>query len=741
MFIKMCRPLWAMACLLLAALLAGPGLARAADDPPGRVGRIAWIDGDARLARGDGGDTLDHARDSLRNWPVTSGDELSVGNNSRAEIGIGSTRLRLGENSQLLLRRVDDERIELELLGGSLAVLLGSDEVARELSIETDAARLLPLGAGLYRIDVPDAERGHTHLHAATAWRNGLRIEQPAGSYLLQPGQRAEIYVDGGFRLDTPEADGFARWAMNDDDLRLQQASRDAPVPDEMTGAHELDRHGDWTRSADYGWVWYPRTVVVGWAPYRHGRWSWVSPWGWTWIDDAPWGFAPFHYGRWVWWRDRWGWVPGDHTPRPVYAPALVVWNGQPGLSWSISIGTGVAWYPLAPREVYVPAYAFSPRHVRLLNQPHVHDGPLLRRVMERPDEVLRHTPYRYRQFSGAVSTGIGRDGRDGRFFRPAPWRGAVELPPRMRAPQAPPVVTRIQPPQPPRERWERDRRDRNERGDRIDRGDRFDRPDRQPAPPQPDMRHHGDIDRNRPPGANAPPAPPPNPSQRFVPGQVPIQPGQAARPQPGLAQPVAPQPGASFPGLRPRDGARPDGRPDADPDGRTDNRRDGRFGSRPELVPAAPPPVAAPAPTPARTQAPDQPRAQPPVQAVAPAAPIQQTPPPRGNFPGLDRGQREAGGGRPAAPPAPMVQAAPVMPAAPPPAMVAAPPPAVVVTPPPRPEQRIAVPRAEPPRPPEVRQEQRRDNPPQRTQGRPDGQPEPRQDGRRERWPPGREQ
>jgi hypothetical protein len=669
--------LWAMACLLLAALLVGPGLAQAADDPPGRVGRIAWIEGDARLERGDGSETLDHSRDSLRNWPVTSGDELEVGDNSRAEIGIGSTHLRLGENSQLLLRRVDDEHIELELRSGSLAVLLASDEVARELSIETSAARLLPLGAGLYRIDVSDAERGRTNLHAATAWRNGLRIEQPAGNYLLQPGQRADIYPDGGFRLDTPEADGFARWAMNEDGLQ-QQTSRDSPVPDEMTGAHELDRYGDWTRSADYGWVWYPRSVVVGWAPYRNGRWSWVSPWGWTWIDDAPWGFAPFHYGRWVHWRDRWGWVPGDYTPRPVYAPALVVWNGQPGVSWSISIGTGVAWYPLAPREVYVPAYAFTPRHVRLINQPHVHDAPLLRRVMEHPEEVLRHTPYRYRQFSGAVSTGIGRDsrdGREGRSFRPAPWRGAVELPPRMRAPLAPPVVTRIQPPQPPRERWGRDRGDRNERGNRDERGDRFDR---------------GDRDRS--PGANAPPLPPPNPPQRFVPGQVLVQPAQPGRQQPALVQPVAPQPGSSFPGLGQRDLERRQ-------DGRADNRRDGPFGARPDATPTAP---------------------------------VQQAPPPRANFPGLDRGQREAGVGRPAAPPAPVIQAAPP----------AAAPPAVIAAPPPRPEQRIAVPRAEPPRPPEVRQEQRRDNPPQRPEGRPDGRSDGgHQDGRRERWPPGREQ
>jgi ABC-type proline/glycine betaine transport system permease subunit len=33
--------------------------------------------------------------------------------------------------------------------------------------------------------------------------------------------------------------------------------------------------------------MWVPRTVVVGWAPYRYGHWVWISPWGWTWVDDA----------------------------------------------------------------------------------------------------------------------------------------------------------------------------------------------------------------------------------------------------------------------------------------------------------------------------------------------------------------------------------------------------------------------------------------------------------------------
>ena len=47
-----------------------------------------------------------------------------------------------------------------------------------------------------------------------------------------------------------------------------------------MTGFEELDAHGDWVPDASYGTVWMPRTVPVGWAPYRDGRWRWVQPVG-----------------------------------------------------------------------------------------------------------------------------------------------------------------------------------------------------------------------------------------------------------------------------------------------------------------------------------------------------------------------------------------------------------------------------------------------------------------------------
>jgi len=91
-------------------------------------------------------------------------------------------------------------------------------------------------------------------------------------------------------------------------------------------------------------------------------------------VDDAPWGFAPFHYGRWANVSGAWFWVPGAMVARPVYAPALVAFVGGPraGMAIAIGGGSGVAWFPLGPHEVYRPAYRSSEFYVRQVNVTHV---------------------------------------------------------------------------------------------------------------------------------------------------------------------------------------------------------------------------------------------------------------------------------------------------------------------------------------------------------------------------------
>src|SRR5690606_8445035 len=88
-------------------------------------------------------------------------------------------------------------------------------------------------------------------------------------------------------------------------------------------------------------------------------------------VDNASWGYAPFHYGRWVQVRNRWAWAPGQVGRRPVWAPALVGWVG--GSGWNVNFNLhgsrpATGWYPLGPRDHFVPGYRLSDERLRRLN-------------------------------------------------------------------------------------------------------------------------------------------------------------------------------------------------------------------------------------------------------------------------------------------------------------------------------------------------------------------------------------
>jgi hypothetical protein len=164
--------------------------------------------------------------------------------------------------------------------------------------------------------------------------------------------------------------DEFEDWALARD-RRSANVETARYVSAATIGYEDLDANGVWQTVPEYGAVWVPR-VPAEWAPYRFGRWAWVEPWGWTWIDDEPWGFAPFHYGRWAFVRARgWVWVPGALVARPVYAPALVAFVGGPQWGVSVRAGAPIGWFPLGPREAYVPAYRTTPVYVQRINAAH----------------------------------------------------------------------------------------------------------------------------------------------------------------------------------------------------------------------------------------------------------------------------------------------------------------------------------------------------------------------------------
>jgi len=64
-------------------------------------------------------------------------------------------------------------------------------------------------------------------------------------------------------------------------------------VPSGTYGVDDLDHYGNWRVVDEYGPVWVPTGVAVGWAPYTTGAWTLDPFYGWTWVDTAPWAGRP----------------------------------------------------------------------------------------------------------------------------------------------------------------------------------------------------------------------------------------------------------------------------------------------------------------------------------------------------------------------------------------------------------------------------------------------------------------
>src|SRR6266699_21567 len=350
--------------ILLAGIVLLGATAAAQDegDPPGRVARMNFSQGSVSFQPGGEGDWVS----AVPNRPRTTGDNLWTDLNSRAELHVGSTSVRMGPETSLTFLQLDDRTAQFRLSDGSMILRVRHLDDDDLVEVDTPNAAFSVLKNGEYRIDV-DRDGNETYI---TAWHGRGEVTGGGSSYVVVGGQRARFFGTDSLNYDIadiPRSDDFDDWAF-DRDGREDRADASNYVSQEMTGYEDLDEYGRWRYVSDYGPVWIPASIPVGWAPYRYGHWVWIRPWGWTWVDDAPWGFAPFHYGRWAYVQDRWGWVPGPVNVRPVYAPALVAFVGGANFSVAVSSGPAIGWFPLAPREVYRPAYNVSREYYRQVN-------------------------------------------------------------------------------------------------------------------------------------------------------------------------------------------------------------------------------------------------------------------------------------------------------------------------------------------------------------------------------------
>lgn len=332
-------------------------------DPPGRVARLSHVGGEVSMRPAG----LEDWTDARINRPLIAGDNLYTDRASRVEMEIGAATLRLDERTSFGLLDLDDDIAQVELTEGTLSLTVRRIFEGQSYEVDTPTLALVIDEVGQYRIDIaPDGSSTMVTVVDGSADVYG----SDNASFRVRDGFSYRFYdtrLEDYETLDLPRQDDFDRWCYERAERYERSPSR-RYVSDEVIGYADLDDYGTWSTTRDYGAVWYPSRVEVDWAPYRDGHWAWIDPWGWTWVDNAPWGFAPSHYGRWAYVGNRWGWLPSPRNVRPVYAPALVAFVGGGGFSVTISSGGPVGWFPLGPRDVYVPWYRGSRDYFNRVN-------------------------------------------------------------------------------------------------------------------------------------------------------------------------------------------------------------------------------------------------------------------------------------------------------------------------------------------------------------------------------------
>jgi hypothetical protein len=339
---------WTVAALSSALLLAPAPPARAQSENPdgygdgyqtGDYGRVRFSEGGALVVRASSEDDPEERAGS--NTPVFPGDAVATAANERLEIELAAGSLvRIDRETRVTFQSLpspyakfrDNTVLNLDQGVLQIAARIGKDD---EFRIETPSASVYLLGDGDFRVE---ADADHTRVYSR---RGVAEVVGEGGSVLVRGGQRTNAYrgiiPEDARAFSSYASDGFDRWVASRDESfrggeRIASDGTAEELPEEVRPYYrELSSYGNWVVVPEYGRVWYPNDVPVGWRPYWDGYWNY-GPHGYFWVSNEPWGWAPYRYGRWSWVGGRgWCWIPGR-----VFAGAWVSWSwGSAYFGWA----------------------------------------------------------------------------------------------------------------------------------------------------------------------------------------------------------------------------------------------------------------------------------------------------------------------------------------------------------------------------------------------------------------------
>lgn len=328
------RGLW-YSSAVLALLWSGSALAASPEAGDDANARVSTVEG-TLFGRGPyDTDTSELAANAV----LRPGDEIFTDEGTFAEVEFpGSSFLRLGSDSDVVIQKIDDGGVEIALARGVLYLSRGDN--AAPMRVQTVAGAVETGGRSMIRV-------------ANDPSSSSLEVSVASGSAELRNDSRAtpiaqaqSMTFGNGVRnesFDPSRGDAFDKWNLEREG-KVRQTTRPPHVAENVVGSYELDGNGDWVLIDGY-WAWRP-TATVGWRPYSDGYWAWVQPYGWSWVDYQPWGYTTCHYGRWYY-RNTYGWV---WYPDAAWGVSWVVWA---------AFGDNLGWAPCDfwGRPIYCYSY------------------------------------------------------------------------------------------------------------------------------------------------------------------------------------------------------------------------------------------------------------------------------------------------------------------------------------------------------------------------------------------------
>ena len=152
------------------------------DDPPSRVARLGYMEGSVSFEPSGEQDWVG----ATDNRPLTIGDKLWSDKGSRAELQLGSSVIRLGENTGISFLNLDDRTVQVQLSSGAINIRVRRLENGEAFEVDTPNLAFSIYQPGSYRLEA--SEDGS---NTAVTVREGEGEATGNGqSYKIHAGQR-----------------------------------------------------------------------------------------------------------------------------------------------------------------------------------------------------------------------------------------------------------------------------------------------------------------------------------------------------------------------------------------------------------------------------------------------------------------------------------------------------------------------------------------------------------------------